>query len=116
MAGHRNWITAAAVAIVAGFLAAVAAFAFGGGGGTQAPAHPPTASQVAALIGATGFSDEGSQGNAQVTDSGVASENGRQVRVYTFAGSAQRDAWLAVAEHFGVVPLRQGDTWVAYYG
>ena len=84
-------------------------------GAVTTPAAPPTASAVAAQIGATGCREERNHGDGLywVTVC-TATWHGARVGISTFSSRQGRDAWLEVSREFGVVPELEGDAWVVY--
>ena len=76
--------------------------------------QPPTASAVAAQLGATGFTDCGPAELGGVSDYGTAYKGSERIAIDTFPGPAQRDSWKKAAAPFGIAVAWQGATWVAY--
>lgn len=76
--------------------------------------QPPTASAVAAQLGATGFTDCGPAALGGVSDSGTAYKDGERIDIDTFPGTAQRDSWKTATASLGIAVAWQGATWVAY--
>jgi hypothetical protein len=76
--------------------------------------QPPTASAVAAQLGATGFTDCGPAELGGVSDSGTAYKGGERIAVDTFPGTAQRDSWKKAVAPLGIAVAWQGADWVAY--
>jgi hypothetical protein len=95
-------------------LASLAACGTGGSSSVSTPPQPPSASQVAAQIGASSFKDCGPAPLGGVTDSGKARYQGKWIGIDTFPGKSVRDTWAATAAKFGIVPLMETDTWVMY--
>jgi hypothetical protein len=78
------------------------------------PGSPPvaSASQAAALVDATQFTDCGS--SALVADAGIAYLGGEKIGIDVFPDTSALDSWERLSEPLGVVPLQQGSTWVVY--
>jgi hypothetical protein len=102
------------VALVVAAFVAVLVIELGMRGTHPAAVQPATARQVAAQLGASGFTDCGPAPAAGVTDAGVAYLGGRKIAIDTFPGPGIRDQWLSAVRSFGIVPFRQGAQWVAY--
>jgi hypothetical protein len=49
-----------------------------------------------------------------VADSGTAYQGSERIGIDTFATTTVRDDWIHTSASFGVVPLVEGGTWVAY--
>jgi hypothetical protein len=86
-----------------GIAAALTVLALAGCGSTSG-ARPaaPTVAQVAMKIGATAVSLEASP-TLYASHEGTATWHGQQVDIATFATSALRDKWEAVAREFGPI-------------
>lgn len=76
--------------------------------------QPPTASAVAAQLGATGFTDCGPAALGGVSDSGTAYKGSERIDIDTFPGPVQRDSWKKAAAPLGIAVAWQGASWVAY--
>lgn len=89
------------------------------GCGSSAPAvttppQPLTVQQVANIIGAT-YAQDCPDSRLYVAHAGIAYLSGRKIGIDTFASQAGRDSWLTMAADVaGIVPLKEGATWVAY--
>jgi hypothetical protein len=81
---------------------------------TVAQPKTETAQQIADALNCTSFTDEGESGNAGVADSGTCYIDGAKYAIDTFTTKYARDAWLPVAEGYGVVPKWETDTSVTY--
>lgn len=77
--------------------------------------QPPTASQVAASLGCTGFeNDEETGGTDMVVSDGTCMKDGTKYAIDTFVSRDVRDAWLKAAEPLGVKPAWETATSVTY--
>jgi hypothetical protein len=85
-----------------------------GSSGITVPPQPPTVTQVAAMIHASGGSSCGPAIGVGVVDDGVAYVPGEKIGIDIFANSTVRNNWEKMSANFGVVPLEQGPDWVAY--
>jgi hypothetical protein len=75
---------------------------------------PETASQAAASLGATGFTDCGPSQVGGVIDGGTAEYQGYRIGIDTFSTATARAGWIQIASTQGVTPLYVGQWWVAY--
>lgn len=77
--------------------------------------QPQTASQIAASENCVKFTDLFKPGgDASVLDAGSCYVGGKKYAIDTFASPTSRDAWLKLAEPFGVVPKWETATSVTY--
>lgn len=76
-------------------------------------AQPASAQAVATAVNCDHFTDLG-PGTALSTDTGVCDINGKSYHINTFATEDARNAWLKIAEAFGVVPKWETNNSVVY--
>jgi hypothetical protein len=79
-----------------------------------AVAQPPSAKDVADLIGCTDFKDGGGGMAGLVLDSGNCWKDGKKYGLNTFPSKEGRDDWIKAASQVGVVPKWETDTSVVY--
>lgn len=80
---------------------------------TQVTPLQPAAS-VAHQLGLTGFTDCGEVPAISASDSGTAYGGSELIMIDIFPSQAARDEWVSTATGVGIVPVREGGTWVAY--
>lgn len=115
---ERNIIIACASVVFVGMMYLIWVFALSGNQTSsttlQVVQPPATAQIIADQANCTSFSDKGSSVAGGVIDSGTCTINGVKYAVDTFASQSARDAWLVMAQKYGVVPAAETATSVVY--
>jgi hypothetical protein len=103
-------------ALLVGGLAMAGALAGCATGTASSTSAAASVAQVAAELHATGVTDCPGEGIAEdVTDAGTAHLGAERIGIDIFGSAMARNTWEAAsAAAVGIVPLAQGDYWVAY--